>query len=111
MSTHICLLVFSPLAERHEHTVRSFPTLPWENNHYGHFGNPPLESFSCNISGEASSDESLENEMSPSCELIDLITDNVKGAIPASPRLLASDYDDGDTRLIKTLDCSKSLLR
>lgn len=52
----------------------SFPTIPWENNHYGHFGNPALETFSCNISSAADFD------FSSSCELIDVVTENVKGA-------------------------------
>lgn len=53
----------------------SFPTIPWENNHYGHFGNPALEAFSCNISSAADFDSS------PSCELIDVVTENVKGVV------------------------------
>ena len=52
----------------------SFPTIPWENNHYGHFGNPALEAFSCNISSVGDFDST------PSCELIDVVTENVKGA-------------------------------
>ncbi|CAM9167242.1 unnamed protein product [Ectocarpus sp. 12 AP-2014] len=49
-----------------------FPTTPWENNLYGHSGNPALEAFSCNISSEA------DSAASSSCELIDMVTENVK---------------------------------
>eukprot|EP00903_Cladosiphon_okamuranus_P017553 g16167.t1 len=53
-------------------SLLSFPTIPWENNHYGHFGNPALDAFSCNISSVGGFDSS------PSCELIDVVTENVK---------------------------------
>lgn len=59
----------------------SFPTIPWENNHYGHFGNPALEAFSCNISSAGDFD------FTPSCELIDVATENVKGAEPTKTPL------------------------
>lgn len=55
--------------------TKSFPTIPWENNHYGHFGNPALEAFSCNISSSA------DPGASSSCELIDVVTENVKGKV------------------------------
>ncbi|CAM9943915.1 unnamed protein product, partial [Hapterophycus canaliculatus] len=48
-----------------------FPTIPWENNRYGHLGNPGLEAFSCNISSEANS------FASSSCEIVDVVTENV----------------------------------
>ncbi|CAM9302579.1 unnamed protein product [Ectocarpus fasciculatus] len=53
-------------------SLQRFPTTPWENNLYGHSGNPALEAFSCNMSSEA------DSGISPSCELIDVVTENVK---------------------------------
>lgn len=51
--------------------------MPWENNHYNHDGNPSLEAFSCNISRGSEGD--LEVDNSPSCKLVDLITEDIKG--------------------------------
>ena len=53
--------------------------MPWENNHYRHDGNPSLDAFSCNISngGGGGGDGTA---VFPSCDLIDVVTENVKGA-------------------------------
>lgn len=59
-------------------TLTSFPTFPFENNIYAHSGNPPLEDFACEIipSGDQDGEASA---LSPSCELFDVVTENVKG--------------------------------
>lgn len=57
----------------------SFPTYPYENNIYGHFGNPPLEAFSCNISNYDRDGGVDGNAIDPSCELMDVVNENVKG--------------------------------
>lgn len=65
--------------------------MPWENNHYNHDGNPSLETFSCNISGGSEGD--LEIDVSPSCELVDLITEDIKGVETNLVRHLPSSQD------------------
>lgn len=63
-----------------------FPTIPWENNHYSNSGNPPLGSFSCEIIAGEGETESLAL---PSCEVIDIVTENIKGGFPEHPRILS----------------------
>lgn len=56
--------------------------MPWENNHYGHDGNPSLDSFSCDISnGGGDGDGGDASAESPSCDLVDVVTENVKGGV------------------------------
>lgn len=53
--------------------------MPWENNHYGHSGNPSLDAFSCEISNGDGGGGGDGSAVSPSCDLIDVVTENVKG--------------------------------
>jgi hypothetical protein len=51
----------------------SFPQMPQENNLFSHSGNPPLTSFTCDISGVLVSGAS-----SMSCNVTDTVTTNIK---------------------------------
>jgi hypothetical protein len=52
-------------------TFTSFPMIPRQNNFFYHDGNPPLGSFTCDIS-------SMTGGVTPTCTIADSVASNLK---------------------------------
>ena len=67
--------------------LEAFPPLPWQNNIYDHYGNPPISAFTCDISKITRGDN-------PSCVFDDVVAVNIKEYFPCSRRGVC-DYETG----------------
>ena len=67
--------------------LEAFPPLPWQNNIYDHYGNPPISAFTCDISKITAGDN-------PSCVFDDVVAVNIKEYFPCSRRGVC-DYETG----------------
>ena len=67
--------------------LEAFPALPWQNNIFDHYGNPPVRAFTCDTSKITSGD-------SPTCVFDDVVAANIKEYFPCSRRGVC-DYNKG----------------